>query len=44
MRKRDRCRIVLSWCVAVTVLDATSGAIRGKVLKTAPGNAEKLVP
>ena len=29
---------------AVTVFDATSGAIRAKVLKTAPGNAEKLVP
>ena len=29
---------------AVTVFDATSGAIRAKVLKTAPGNAEKLAP
>jgi hypothetical protein len=29
---------------AVTVLDATTGAVRVKVLKTAPGNAEKLAP
>jgi hypothetical protein len=28
----------------VTVIDATSGATRAKIVKTAPGNAEKLVP
>jgi len=28
----------------VTVLDAATGAVRVKVLKTAPGNAEKLAP
>jgi hypothetical protein len=28
----------------VTVIDATSGATRAKILKTAPGNAEKLAP
>jgi hypothetical protein len=28
----------------VTVLDAVTGAVRVKVLKTAPGNAEKLAP
>ena len=29
---------------AVTVLDAASGQTRAKVVKTAPGNAEKLAP
>ena len=29
---------------AVTVIDAASGQIRAKVVKTAPGNAEKLAP
>lgn len=29
---------------AVTVIDATSGQTRAKILKTAPGNAEKLTP
>ena len=28
----------------VTVIDTASGAIRGKIVKTAPGNAEKLAP
>jgi hypothetical protein len=28
----------------VTVLDAASGAVRAKILKTAAGNAEKLAP
>lgn len=28
----------------VTVIDATSGATRAKIAKTAPGNAEKLAP
>ena len=28
----------------VTVIDAASGAVRAKILKTAPGNAEKLAP
>ena len=28
----------------VTVLDAVSGQVRAKVVKTAPGNAEKLAP
>ena len=28
----------------VTVIDATSGKIRAKIMKTAPGNAEKLTP
>jgi hypothetical protein len=28
----------------VTVIDLASGAIRAKILKTAPGNAEKLAP
>ena len=28
----------------VTVLDATSGATRAKIVKTAPGDAEKLAP
>jgi hypothetical protein len=28
----------------VTVIDAASGQIRAKVVKTAPGNAEKLAP
>ena len=29
---------------AITVIDATSGAVRAKIVKTAPGNAEKLAP
>jgi hypothetical protein len=29
---------------AVTVIDAVSGQVRAKVVKTAPGNAEKLAP
>jgi hypothetical protein len=29
---------------AVTVIDTASGQIRAKVVKTAPGNAEKLAP
>jgi hypothetical protein len=29
---------------AVTVLDAASGQTRAKIMKTAPGNAEKLAP
>jgi hypothetical protein len=29
---------------AVTAIDAASGQIRAKVVKTAPGNAEKLAP
>ena len=29
---------------AITVIDAKSGAVRAKILKTAPGNAEKLAP
>jgi len=29
---------------AVTVIDAASGQVRAKVVKTAPGNAEKLAP
>ena len=29
---------------AVTIFDAASGATRAKVLKTAPGNPEKLAP
>ena len=29
---------------AVTVIDAASGQIRAKVVKTAPGNVEKLAP
>ena len=28
----------------VTVIDATSGQVRAKIVKTAPGNAEKLAP
>ena len=28
----------------VTLIDAKSGAVRAKVVKTAPGNAEKLAP
>ena len=28
----------------VSIINATTGQVRGKVLKTAPGNAEKLVP
>jgi hypothetical protein len=28
----------------VTVIDATSGAVRAKIVKTAAGNAEKLTP
>lgn len=28
----------------VTLIDATSGAVRAKVVKTVPGNAEKLAP
>lgn len=28
----------------VTVIDATSGKVRAKIVKTAPGNAEKLMP
>ena len=28
----------------VTVLDAASGQTRAKIVKTAPGNAEKLAP
>jgi hypothetical protein len=28
----------------VTVIDVTSGNIRAKIVKTAPGNAEKLMP
>jgi len=28
----------------VTVIDATSGQTRGKIVKTASGNAEKLTP
>ena len=28
----------------ITVIDATSGQARAKILKTAPGNAEKLAP
>jgi hypothetical protein len=28
----------------VTVIDATTGNIRAKIVKTAPGNAEKLLP
>lgn len=27
-----------------TVIDATSGKVRAKIVKTAPGNAEKLMP
>lgn len=29
---------------AVTLIDVKSGAVRAKVVKTAPGNAEKLAP
>jgi hypothetical protein len=29
---------------AVTVIDVASGQVRAKILKTAPGNAEKLAP
>ena len=29
---------------AVSIINATTGQTRGKVLKTAPGNAEKLAP
>jgi hypothetical protein len=29
---------------AVTVIDAASGNTRAKIVKTAPGNAEKLAP
>jgi hypothetical protein len=29
---------------AITVMDAASGEVRAKVIKTAPGNAEKLAP
>jgi hypothetical protein len=29
---------------AVTIIDASNGQIRAKVVKTAPGNAEKLAP
>jgi hypothetical protein len=29
---------------AITVIDAASGQTRAKVVKTAPGNAEKLAP
>jgi hypothetical protein len=29
---------------AVTVIDAASGQTRAKIVKTAPGNAEKLTP
>ena len=28
----------------VTVIDVTSGKVRAKIVKTAPGNAEKLMP
>jgi len=28
----------------VTVIDAVSGQIRAKIIKTVPGNAEKLAP
>ena len=28
----------------VTVIDATSGQVRARIVKTAPGNAEKLAP
>lgn len=28
----------------VSIINASTGQVRGKVLKTAPGNAEKLVP
>jgi hypothetical protein len=30
--------------VAVTINDTVSGQVRAKVVKTAPGNAEKLAP
>jgi hypothetical protein len=29
---------------AITIIDAVSGQIRTKLVKTAPGNAEKLAP
>jgi hypothetical protein len=29
---------------SVTVIDVTSGKVRAKIVKTAPGNAEKLMP
>lgn len=29
---------------AITIFDATSGEVRAKIVKTAPGNAEKLTP